>query len=629
MRIMRYGIALFVIYLLILTSGMARGSTIEYEITEYDINVRVPETYDSFEIEASLQIENSMPDSEHTLEIMLCRNFRGAKATNLHIYDETSKPLDFSFEDDLVSISLSDASMGSSVVVLQYDLVKDEDFHDQFSPFAFEISDTLCHVNASITRTDNWYPKIAETMAKRLAPYQLVVDVPEKFEVMASGELIDVAAVGGQKVYTWRNYQGITDRSLYFFAQEQERIVREYDDDFRVIMYVPDGTIPTNMDYLADVIHTSFRFFEEMYGEAPWNEYKVMAFPYGYSGLFNSMNAPVTLFTSEITNNEIYFPIRSVIHEVSHTWWGNIVSSNPDENYWLYEGFGKFSEIIGIKPALGVDVESLSFFRLKLCTLPYIDYVPSILESQDSEDRVLVNVAAYYMGATYLRMLRFVIGDKNFYKGILEYVRQCRGMCISTDDFLTIMQKRCNKKYHGMLSDYIKNPGYARYEIDRLGTIYNGKHYLHNYEIINIGDKDIYTPYLVQSDMESYKEYLFLKKGEKFLVRVKSGFREPADHIVVDPEELFPVCGAGLKGPGAIVYENPSREVKVYNVAADAPFARAGIVDDMTLIKLNGEELAGNDLRTLNHMMLQPGGTELQLLVRAGDGEPHEVTVVY
>ena len=180
-----------------------------------------------------------------------------------------------------------------------------------------------------------------------------------------------------------------------------------------------------------------------------------------------------------------------------------------------------------------------------------------------------------------------------------------------------------------MLNDYIKNPGYAHYDIERLGIVYDGKYYLHNYEIINIGDKDIYTPYLVRSDTETYRNNLFLKKGEKFLVKVKSGFREPIDHIIVDPDELLPVCKAGLKGPGAIVYEDPQGDVKVYNVATDAPFARAGIVDNMTLIKLNGEELAGNDLRTLNHMLLQPAGTELKLLVKAGGDEPREVTVVY
>ena len=113
-----------------MTSSVAQSETIKYEITGYDIDVKVPETYDKFEINTSLEIESVAFDSEHTLKIMLCRNFRGAKAINLCIYDETSKPLDFSFEDGLVSIPLSNASTGSLVVIMRYDLVKDEDFRD-------------------------------------------------------------------------------------------------------------------------------------------------------------------------------------------------------------------------------------------------------------------------------------------------------------------------------------------------------------------------------------------------------------------------------------------------------------------------------------------------------------------
>lgn len=394
-------------------------------------------------------------------------------------------------------------------------------------------------------------------------------------------------------------------------------------------MYVPDSAKSENIDYLGDVIHKTYRYFETIYGEAPWKEYKIMAFPYGYSGLFNSMCVPVELFNSAITNNDICFPTRSVIHEVSHTWWGNIVSSNADENYWLYEGFGKYSEIIGIRPALDVDVESLSFYRLKLCTRPYIEYVPSIQRAQDSDDRALVNVAAYYMGATYLRMLRFIMGDESFDNGIRDYVRRSRGKCVTTNDFLSAMEKHCARQYHDMLIDYLDNPGYARYELTESEPVFNSEYYVRNYEMRNVGDKDIVVPYRVQSDMESYTSELFLKKGASHIFHTKSQRLDTSDIVVIDPEGIYPVCRAGLKGPGATVYSNQQGEVKAYNIASGAPFANAGINEDMSLISINSEDLAGKDLGALNHAMLRPEGTEIRLLVKEGDALPHEVTVTY
>lgn len=613
------------------TGEVVFGGAKDYRIAEYDISVRVPEKCDRFEIDVLLDIQKLSREAPEIVRIMLGKNFRGAAFVNITVSDVNNEQVPFTFEDTLLDIDLSNLVGESAEVwlLVEYDMIKDTSFYDQFSPFSWELSDSLCHINASITRTDNWYPKIDDTMPKRLAPFTLTVDVPEKFEVMASGRLADVVVEQGRKEYTWQNYEGVTDRSIYFFAQEQSRTVREFPDGFRLIVYASSDARPDNIDLIADVIHKSYRYFETVYGELPWNEYKIMSFPYGYSGLFNSSNAPSSLFHAEIVHNDIYFPTRSVVHEVSHTWWGNVVSSNADENYWLFESFGKYSEIIGIEPALGADVESLSFFRLKLCTLPYIDYVPSIKNAQNADDRVLVNVAAYYMGATYLRMLRYVMGEENFYKGIRRYVKESWGECIDAEDFFRAMKRFCPKEYHGIITDYVMNPGYARYDVAKVGVSLKNDYYVYNYRISNVGNKDIYVPYRVESDVENYEERLFLRKGESTLVEVKSTQKTGGDHICLDPEEIYPVCQAVLKGPGATIYESNSGEVKAYNIATDAPFGKAGITEEMALVKMDGIELAGNDLRTLNHNLLRQEGEEVTLLVRSGDAEPYEVTVRY
>ncbi|UCD19244.1 MAG: hypothetical protein JSU64_07445 [candidate division WOR-3 bacterium] len=620
--------------MLLILAGVARGKRGEkadHGITHYDITVRIPETFDRMEVDALLELTKRSRAVIDRVDILIGKNFRGVKVVNVDVSDVRSEPVSFTFDDTLLCVDLSQGNSDGAKqwLLVEYDLVKDTSFYDEYSAFSFEISDSLCLVNASITRTDNWYPKIAGTMAERLAPFRFVIDVPERFEVMASGQLQDVVVDGGRKVFQWQNYEGVTDRSLYFFAQEQSRITKEFSDGLKVIMYAPEGAREENMDYLADLIHKSYRFFEKAYGDLPWEEYKIMSFAYGYSGLFNSSNAPTALFNAEIVNNDIYFPVRSVIHEVSHTWWGNVVSSNADENYWLYEGFGKYSEIVGIRPALGADVESLSFFRLKLCTLPYIDYVPSIKNSQDVDDIVLRTVSAYYMGATYLRMLKFVMGKDKFYAAIRDYVGRCRGKCIDTEDFISIMKRHCKKKYHALLKDYIMNPGYARYRMQKLVTKFTGKYYVHWYVIENVGDKDICVPYRVKSDLANYTRTFFLKQGQDLSIYVESEHEDAVDHVTIDPAGIHPVCRAGLKGAGATLYENQQGEVKAYNIIDEGPFGAAGITEDMSLLRLQEEELAGKGLEALNQLTLRPPGTEFVLLVRSGDTEPYEITVRY
>lgn len=604
---------------------------ISYEITNYKIHVRIPDTTGRLEVSTLLSIRKVDTDPHNSLSIMLCHNFLGVKPINVHVLNEDSNPIDFQLDKDTlgVTIVLHAIEHRFSTIAVHYDLVRDEEYKgDQYVNFACEMSDTLNHINASITRTDNWYPKIEGTMHTRLAPFYLSIDVPAHFEVMASGKLMTTTSQGNRKVYEWQNYDGITDRSLYFFAAQRKRIIREYDDGFKLVMYVTDEAREDNVAYVADVIHKSYRFFEKTFGKTPEHEYKILMFPYGYSGLFKSMTAPISLFTSEIQNNEIYYPVRVVIHEVSHTWWGNLVSSNADENYWLYEGFAKYSETIGLKPALDVDVEKPSFFRLKLCCLPYLDNVRSIVDAGKEEDRFLQTTAAYHMGATYLKMLEFALGRERFFEALRDYVDTYRGKCVTTADFIAIMKKHCRANMYGIITDYLYKPGYARYILERVGTVKRRNHWRHTYELHNVGDRDIYTEYEVNTKWERYRKRLLLEKGAVETIKVESSEKEDGS-LTVDPDEFLPLCESTLKGPGGMVYTNDKGEVVFFNVVENAPLSIAGIHDKMQLLKINGEELKNKDLRELNYMLIQSADTQLTLMVRDGEEEPREITVIY
>ncbi len=622
----------FIIVTVLTTVLLYARSEIPYEITQYEIHVKIPETYGRFEVQALLDIQDLVPDSRDDLNIILGKDFKGIEPVNIQIFDKDRNPADFEIHEDtfglVATIQWNERLLPR--IVIQYDLIEDEEYEkDKYVTFACEMSDTLNHINAAITRTDNWYPKIEGTMTKRLPKFKLFIDVPSKFEVMASGKLMRTISENARTIYAWQNYEEITDRSLYFFASERKKIIKGYPDGFKVIMYVPEIALEDNLTYLADVIYKSYKFFEEIYGEVPGDEYKIMAFTYGYSGLFNSMTAPMSLFVSEIHNNEIYHPIRNVIHELSHTWWGNVVSSNAEENYWLYEGFAKFSEAIGIKPALDVDIEKLSFFRLKMASIPYCDKVPSILDAGKEEDRQLQSVAAYYMGATYLKMLEHALGKKNFYKAIKDYVGTHRGKCVATEDFIALMKKYSSNDIYNVLSDYLIKPGYAHYTISKTGSVERCTHYRHTFELRNAGDKDICTEFSVETDWEKYRKKLILKKGETRFIKVESSNKDDSELIFVDPDSTSPVLEDGLRGSGGIVYKNPQGEVKCINVVEDSPLANAGIRDNMTLLKVNDEELTAKDLHELNYMLLQPEGSQLILLVQAGEEPPYEVTVSY
>lgn len=628
----RFSLIIALLLCLCLNLSYAEENKINYEITRYDINVRIPNSYDKLQIDVLLDIRKLVPSASNQLEVMLCKHFKNAESTNIKVMDGGKMPLPFKRDGDILTIKLPGESQKKETekLLISYDLRKKEARGDRHGKFAFEISENQCHINSAITRTDNWYPKIKGTLIRRLPEFKLSIDVPSRFQVMASGKLKQVIRRDGRLIYKWENYKGLTDRSLFFFAAKKRKIVKKYPGDFRVIMYVPEDSPEENVDYIADVIYRSYKLFESLFGKVPGNEYKIFAFAQGYSGLFNSQCAPISLFTKKIHNNEICFPTRTIIHEVSHTWWGNMVSAEADKDYWLFEGFAKFSEIIGIKEAVGIDIEKKSFFRLKLCTIPYLGYEPAIVDSAKTKVRTLEVTSAYYKGAMFLNLLEFTMGRESFYEGMKDYVRSCRGKCVATDDFIRIMQKHTVVDLGVFAKDYLEKPGFAEYTIKKVGVLEENGHYIHTFEIENVGDKIIYTNLKVESPLENYTKKLVIKKKGRFIIKVKS-LDKLADDIVikVDPDNIFPIWKSGMRGCGGIVYVTPGKEIVFYGVIDDAPLARAGIKNGMKLLKIDGEELAGKDLEELNLILLKPAGTHLKLLVKSGKKEPGEVIVVY
>lgn len=96
---------------------------------------------------------------------------------------------------------------------------------------------------------------------------------------------------------------------------------------------------------MIDLTEKAYRYFTLSYGSVPGKEFKVFSFAYDYSSGFNFACVPRNYFTTSQQTNPMGYPWRNFIHEISHTWWGNLVSSLSHENYWMFEGFAKYSEI--------------------------------------------------------------------------------------------------------------------------------------------------------------------------------------------------------------------------------------------------------------------------------------------
>jgi hypothetical protein len=605
-----------------------------FHINGYDIAVRIPENYACLQVRATLRVQRLSPGGQNDLRLALGRNFTGAKVAILSV-DDKEKPLPFSYKDAVLSVSMPGGISpgGTATITVVYNLSKSTDTtKDPYAAFAFEVSDHGCHINASITRTDNWYPRMEGWKGgERLPEFSLSIDAPSRFETMASGSLENVTAREGRSIYCWKNYHGLIDRSLYFFARETRKTTKTYPDGFVIDLYGPEDAKKENSDTLADVIHSSYTYFEKTFGPSPSRHYKIMAFPHGYSGLCNSMTVPVALFTGSLESNEMGFPLRTVAHEVSHTWWGNMVSANTKTDYWLFEGFAKFSEIIALKSVLGSDARLESFRRLKALSMNYMDCAPPILLAHTADNRMLQTVSAYYEGALFLNMLEYIMGKVAFYEGMRDYVKSYSGKCARTEDFRVVMDRHSPVRLEGIFDDYLAKPGFARYRAAYVaGRMEPGKYIRHTVHVTNTGGKTLWVDVEMKSLGEKRMRNINIEKGGSALFEVgddlENGYGEGT--LTIDPRGIFPVCQDGLRGAGGMAtYEG--REIRLRDIVDNTPLARAGVKDGDELLAVDGKTPAGGAICRLNNDLVNPRGSSLLLKIRTPKKEIREVRLRY
>ena len=614
-------ILLLCLFLILTASAFA----VEPSIESYEITAKVPSSYEYLEVKADMKITSPEP----LMDFRLCQYFRSTKVKDIKVYFNEEEPLEYTFKENILTVHMPPEENPSSITV-SYKIYGAPEEGDKYAGFAFNVSEDDCHINASITRTDNWFPKLKDTGAERLPPFKLNIDVPEDLEVMASGKLYYVAENLGRKVYKWKNYEGITDRSLYFFARKCEKIVKIYDDNFSVILYVPFGSIEENVEFISQVIYNSYRFFEEKFGKTGFNEYKAMATPFGYSGLFNSMTLGEEYFTEEIVHNDMYFPTRSVVHEVSHTWWGNILAFDADKDYWLFEGFAKFSETIALEPVLSAPVEEESFRRMKLLYMVYYGYDKPVAQAGEIEERVLQAPVAYHKGALFLKTLLLLMGEEAFYDGMKEYVKTFRGKTVSTGDFKNIMQGFTSIDLDKLFKDYVEEAPIGEYRVILMGSTENEKgNFVTRFKIENTGGKDIYTEIGVKTYLEDYKKKVYIAEGAAFYLEVLNTEPVSVDVLTVDGPACYLLCEKGSKGPGGFVYITPGGECSFIQLLEKGLFAENNIKNGMNLLEINGKKTSEMGLLDLNRAIVCKAGEKLTLLVEFEENDVREVELLY
>lgn len=124
-----------------------------------------------------------------------------------------------------------------------------------------------------------------------------------------------------------------------------------------------------------------------------------------------------------------------IAHEIAHQWFGNIVTMQWWDDLWLNEGFASFMQYLGIQ-ALKNEWNMENYFDGKIMSMAFEDskYSRALNQPVAVPDFSIFDRVTYAKGASIVRMVRGLLGEKAFMTGINNYLNQNKYSNVVSDD---------------------------------------------------------------------------------------------------------------------------------------------------------------------------------------------------
>jgi aminopeptidase N len=298
-------------------------------------------------------------------------------------------------------------------------------------------------------------------------------------------------------------------------------------DDIPVTAWVyPENRLEGFLDFSVSV--DVMQFYIKNIGPYPFSKLANMQAKTQWGGLENA--GTIAYSENSITGNN---NIEGLIaHEIAHQWFGNSASENDWNHVWLSEGFATYFTILYQEDVYGNDKrkEELELDRKQI--IEYYNQNPStIVDSNIKDPRRVLSVNTYQKGSWVLNMLRHLVGDGVFWKGIRKYYDSYKNTNALTEDFRTIMEEISGLNLEEFFDQWVYTKGYPElawswaYEDGFLKLKINQEqnHHVFNFplEVGVISGNQMYIE-TVQIDSKS--------NSFKILLEAKP------DHLLIDPE---------------------------------------------------------------------------------------------
>jgi aminopeptidase N len=207
--------------------------------------------------------------------------------------------------------------------------------------------------------------------------------------------------------------------------------------------------------------------FEHYFGPYQWNKFGYYLVPFNGGAMEHATNIAYPRFAIGNLANEYL-----MAHELSHHWWGNLITCETQEDMWINEGMATFSAYMFTEWQYG-KAKALNDIKTEH------DQLLHFLHKNESGFRAVSGVPhsltygdhVYKKGADVAHTLRGYMGDTAFFAGAKYTLQQKSFNSINSNEFRDLLQTSCGQNLNDFFNNWIFAGGWSHFSIDSVNYV--------------------------------------------------------------------------------------------------------------------------------------------------------------
>ncbi|MDP9393855.1 MAG: aminopeptidase N [Actinomycetota bacterium] len=448
-----------------LTRAEARERAGQLTVDRYDVELDLTTGERTFRSTTTVSFSTSEPGSSTFVDLV---------APAVHEITFNGRALDASEVFDGTRIALDDLAADNRLHVVadcQY-MNTGEGLHRFVDPVDGEV---YLYTQFEVADSRRMFAVFEQPDLK--ATYAFTVTAPQHWQVVSNSPTPDPQPVEGRDgVATWTfdptprmsSYITALVAGPYHAVRGEHRLADGRTIPMGVFCRASLGQF-LDAEEILDVTKLGFDFFGELFDYAyPFEKYDQLFVPEFNAGAMENAGCVTFLedyvFRSKVPDALIERRAETILHELAHMWFGDLVTMQWWDDLWLNESFATFASVLCQSEATRWKSAWTTFANAEKTWAYRQDQLPSThpiaADINDLEDvEVNFDGITYAKGASVLKQLVAYVGREEFFEGIRAYFKAHEWGNTTLADLLGKLEQTSGRDLKAWSQEWLETAG--------------------------------------------------------------------------------------------------------------------------------------------------------------------------